>query len=102
MNIYEVAFLGSAEREASQHLLQHFRIDKLQEDLCFALWRPSTGKSRYTGIIYKTILPEKTIGNFTVMWSSLLGSFPKPLILPFKRRPDWPLCTVIHQMAGKT
>ncbi len=59
MNIYEVAFLGSAEREASQHLLQHFRIDKLQEDLCFALWRPSTGKSRYTGIIYKTILPEK-------------------------------------------
>ena len=32
---------------------------KLQEDLCFALWRPSTGKSKYTGIIYKIILPEK-------------------------------------------
>ena len=59
MNIYEVVFSGSAEKEASQHLLQHFRIDEWQEDLCFALWRPSTGTSRYTGIIYKTILPEK-------------------------------------------
>ena len=59
MNIYEVAFCGEAEKETNKHLLQHFRSEKLQEDLCFALWRPSTGKSRYTGIIYKVILPEK-------------------------------------------
>jgi len=59
MNVYEVAFCGSAEENANAHLLQHFRAHKLQEDLCFALWKPSTGKSRYTGIIYKIILPEK-------------------------------------------
>lgn len=59
MNVYEVAFLGDAEEDANRHLLQHFRANKLQEDLCFALWRPGTGKSRYTGIIYKIILPGK-------------------------------------------
>jgi len=59
MSVYEVAFLGDAEGDASRHLLQHFRAKKLQEDLCFALWRPGTGKSRYTGIIYKIILPGK-------------------------------------------
>ncbi len=59
MKISEVVFCGTAEKEANDHLLQHFKKNKLQEDLCFALWRPSTGKSRYTGIIYKTILPEK-------------------------------------------
>lgn len=59
MNVYEVAFCGDAEENANEHLLQHFRAHKMQEDLCFALWKPSTGKSRYTGIIYKIILPEK-------------------------------------------
>lgn len=59
MNVYEVAFCGDAERKANEHLLQYFRAHKLQEDLCFALWKPSTGKSRYTGMIYKIILPEK-------------------------------------------
>lgn len=59
MIVYEVSFCGDAEEKANKHLLQHFRANKLQEDLCFALWRPGIGKSRYTGIIYKTILPEK-------------------------------------------
>ena len=58
MKIYEASFCGDADKKATDHLLQHFRADELQEDLCFALWRPSTGKSRYTGIIYKIILPE--------------------------------------------
>ena len=43
--------------EASSHLLQHFRTGVRQEDLCFALWRPSTGSTRRTGVIYKIILP---------------------------------------------
>ncbi len=59
MKIYEAAFYGDAERDANEHLLKHFRAGELQEDLCFALWRPSTGKSRYRGIIYKIILPEE-------------------------------------------
>ncbi len=59
MRIYEAAFYGDAERDANEHLLKHFRAGELQEDLCFALWRPSTGKSRYSGIIYKIILPEE-------------------------------------------
>lgn len=59
MRVYEVVFCEYADRDATDHLLQHFLMDKLQEDLCFALWRPSTGRLRYTGIIYKIILPEK-------------------------------------------
>lgn len=59
MKVYEVVFCREAEQTAHAHLLQHFQKNHLQEDLCFALWRPSTGKSRYTGIIYKIILPEK-------------------------------------------
>ncbi len=56
---YEVAFCEEAEKQARQHLLWHFHNGNLQEDLCFALWRPGKGKSRYTGIIYKIILPER-------------------------------------------
>ena len=59
MSMYEVVFCGNAEKKANEHLLQHFRSNKLQEDLCFALWRPGTGKLRYTGIVYKILLPEK-------------------------------------------
>ena len=58
MRAYEAVFLGTAEEEARGHLLQHFDKEKCQEDLCFALWRPSTGQSRYTAIIYKIILPN--------------------------------------------
>ena len=59
MKTYEVAFCEDAEQKARRHLLQHLSKNSLQEDLCFALWRPGTGKSRYTGLIYKIILPEK-------------------------------------------
>lgn len=40
------------------HLLQHYSRSR-QEDLCFALWRPSTGRSRLTGLVYEVILPEE-------------------------------------------
>ena len=58
MKAYEIVFYEEAERDANNHLLQHFRSKEIQEDLCFALWKPSTGEYRYTGIIYKIILPE--------------------------------------------
>ncbi len=40
---------------ARHHLL---RADG-QEDLCFALWRPSTGRGRNTAIIQKLLLPQQ-------------------------------------------
>ena len=54
----QVAFTDEANSTASDHLLQHYRRDVLQEDLCFALWRPSTGDSRSTALIDQILLPE--------------------------------------------
>ena len=56
---YEVTFTAEANSISSEHLLQHYRCNKRQEDLCFALWRPSTGKSRRTALIDEIILPEQ-------------------------------------------
>ena len=39
------------------HLLQHVRRGERQEDLCFALWKPSTGNTRTTAILTEAILP---------------------------------------------
>ena len=57
---FEVALTSEADLISSEHLLQHYRSDELQEDLCFALWRLSTGRSRRTALIYKIILPTDT------------------------------------------
>ena len=54
---YEVAMLTEIETVARSHLLQHFKEMVPQEDLCFALWRPSTGNHRCTGIIFEIIPP---------------------------------------------
>lgn len=55
---FEVAFTEEANAASSGHLLQHYRRDLVQEDLCFALWRPSTGESRLTALIEEVLLPE--------------------------------------------
>ena len=55
---FEVAMTAEANDQAIGHLLQHYEWGEDQEDLCFALWRPSTGRSRRTGLIYKIILPR--------------------------------------------
>lgn len=55
---YEAAFTHQASTAASNHLLQHFGRGARQEELCFGLWRPSTGQCRMTALIYEMILPE--------------------------------------------
>lgn len=51
---YSVAITQAVGESARQHLL---RADR-QEDLCFALWRPSTGRSRTTALVYRLLLPQ--------------------------------------------
>jgi molybdopterin/thiamine biosynthesis adenylyltransferase len=48
------AFSSTVHGEAVKHLLQQ----KGQEDLCFALWRPSTGATRKTALLYRLVLPK--------------------------------------------
>ena len=62
---YDVVMTHEANQTASEHLLQHYQQGKWQEDLCFALWRPSTGLNRKTAIIYEVILPKENERNLT-------------------------------------
>ncbi len=55
--IYNVALPEPVHQKASSHLLQHAKRGRIQEDLCFALWRPSTGKQRKTAIVFDIRLP---------------------------------------------
>jgi hypothetical protein len=50
---FSVAMTEILGTSAMQHLL---RADR-QEDLCFALWRPSTGQTRTTALVYRLLLP---------------------------------------------
>jgi molybdopterin-synthase adenylyltransferase len=50
---YAVAIAGEDHRRLADHL----RRDDGQEDLCFALWRPSTGDRRTTALVREPILP---------------------------------------------
>ncbi len=54
---FEAVLLEAVAEEAKNHLLGWFRQGQRQEDLCFALWRPSTGASRTTGIVTELLLP---------------------------------------------
>lgn len=53
-----IAITERAQAKSSNHLLSFIRRGERQEDLCFALWRPSTGLNRRTAIVYDTVLPE--------------------------------------------
>ena len=55
---FEATLTAEADAVSSEHLLQHFSRGNLQEDLCFALWRPSTGAHRYTALISEILLPH--------------------------------------------
>ena len=50
---------AEANSTSSDHLLQHYKQNMLQEDLCFGLWRPSTGNERYTALLYEILLPNE-------------------------------------------
>lgn len=54
---FEAVLSETLAEEAKDHLLRHFRRGEQQEDLCFALWRPSTGASRTTGVVTELFLP---------------------------------------------
>ena len=56
---YEVGISFAANAAANSHLLGHIQNGAIQEDLCFALWRPSTGSDRVTALIDEIILPEE-------------------------------------------
>jgi len=51
---YSVAMTEELAGIARAHLLRRDR----QEDVCFALWRQSTGRSRMTALIHRLILPK--------------------------------------------
>lgn len=56
---YEAVLTSSVHRRACDHLLQHFRSGHSQEDLCFGLWRPSTGATRFSALVFDILLPEE-------------------------------------------
>lgn len=55
---HDAVLTAEADRAAANHLLQHFRNAESQEDLCFALWLPSTGATRLTALISEILLPR--------------------------------------------
>ncbi len=55
--IYDAVLTQEAHDSASDYLLRHVNAGNLQEDLCFALWRPSTGTSRTAAIIFEIVPP---------------------------------------------
>ena len=62
---YDVVMTHEANQTATEHLLQHYQQGERQEDLCFALWRPSTGLNRKAAIVYEVILPQQGERNLT-------------------------------------
>lgn len=55
---HSVAMSTKTHRALVGHLLQHY-AHRRQEDLCFALWRPSQGRSRLTALVSEIILPKE-------------------------------------------
>jgi hypothetical protein len=52
---FSVAISATLNEELCRHLLR----DDEQEDVAFALYKPSTGALRFTAVIYKIVLPEE-------------------------------------------
>lgn len=63
---FDVVLTAEAESTSSNHLLQHYRGEENQEDLCFALWRPSSGLRRYSALIDEVILPQPNERNLHI------------------------------------
>ena len=54
----EVVLTQQTAQDGKGHLLRHFQAGRLQEELCFALWRQSTGIKRKTAIVFQLLKPE--------------------------------------------
>ena len=54
---HDAALTASVHERACDHLLAGIRTGQLQEDLCFALWRPATGAQRRTALVFDLIEP---------------------------------------------
>ncbi len=55
--IFDTVLTQEAHDSASDYLLRHVNAGQMQEDLCFALWRPSTGANRRAAIIFDIVFP---------------------------------------------
>lgn len=53
-----VAMPAALHFELSAHLRSHAAGRHLQEDLAFAFWRPSHGRTRSTAIVHRIVFPE--------------------------------------------
>ena len=56
---HEVLLTARAHENACAHLLQHYKRGRVQEDLCFGLWTPSTGRHRETAIVTDILIPRR-------------------------------------------
>lgn len=56
---YDAVLTGNVHEQACAHLLRHVREGYRQEELCFALWRPSTGATRQSALIFQIVLPQE-------------------------------------------
>ena len=54
---YDAAMPDTLHVRACSHLLRHIRAGTPQEELCFALWRPATGATRSTALVFDLISP---------------------------------------------
>lgn len=57
--IFDAVLTEATQREASAHLLQYVRSGREQEELCFAFWRPSTGATRKSALIFEILHPRE-------------------------------------------
>lgn len=56
-------YSAALSERVNQTLITHLLRDSDQEDLCFALYAPSTGHQRMSGLIKEVILPKKNERN---------------------------------------
>lgn len=54
---FDAVLTESVADQASNHLLRYIQKGLPQEELCFALWRPSTGTKRTSAIVFELLLP---------------------------------------------
>ena len=54
---YDAVLTEAAHQEACAFLLKHLRKGRVQEELCFALWRPSTGATRKSALVFDIVPP---------------------------------------------